>query len=65
MFKKEKDGMKEFTKEELQDILKDVRELSMEELESVVGGVGSEGDDREFFTMDPAEINTSIFGTRL
>ena len=61
MFKKEKDGMKEFTKEELQDILKGVKELSVEELEFVSGGYG---DDREFFTMDPAEINTSIFGTR-
>ena len=61
MFKKEKDGMKEFTKEELHDILAGVKELSTEELASVVGG---DGDDREYFTMDPAEINTSIFGTR-
>ena len=61
MFKKEKDGMEEFSKEELQEILMGVRELSTEELESIVGG---DGDDREFFTMDPAEINTSIFGTR-
>ena len=61
MFKKEKDGMKEFSKEELNDILAGVKELSTEELESVVGGYG---DDREFFTMDPAEINTSIFGTK-
>ncbi len=62
MFKKEKDGMKEFTKEELQDILAGVKELSKEELELVAGGAC--GDDRESFTMDPAEINTSIFGTR-
>ena len=61
MFKKEKDGMKEFTKEELHDILASVKELSTEELESVVGG---DGDDREYFTMDPTEINTSIFGTK-
>ena len=62
MFKKEKDSMKEFSKEELQNTLARVKELSEEELESVVGGFY--GDDREFFTMDPAEINTSIFGTR-
>ena len=61
MFKKE-DGMKEYTKEELNDILKSVKELSEEEQKSVVGGAA--GDDREFFTMDPEEINTSIFGTK-
>ena len=61
MFKKEKDGMKEFSKEELQNTLARVKELSEEELESVAGGYG---DDREFFTMNLAEINTSIFGTR-
>ena len=63
MFKKEKDGMKKFSKEELHDILTSVRELSMEELAFVVGGV-NEGDDREFFTMDQAEIEKDIFGTK-
>ena len=61
MFKKEKDGMKEFSKEELQNVLARVKDLSEEDLESVAGGYG---DDREYFTMDQAEINASIFGTR-
>ena len=61
MFKKEDNGIKELTEEELHDILTGARELSKEELTFVVGG---EGDDRENFTMDQAEIEKDIFGTK-
>ena len=64
MFKKEKGHIKEYTKEELQDILAGVKKLSMEELASVVGGAPEGGDDRESYSMDMNEINRSIFGAK-
>ena len=62
MFRKEKKEDKEFTREEIRDILAGVKELSEEELAKVFGGKG--GDDRETFTLDPQEISNDIWGSK-
>ena len=62
-----KEGKKEhaeFTRKDLQDILTGVKELSMDDLAKVFGGVHA-GDEREEYTLDEAEINKDIFGTKL
>lgn len=62
MKKKEKKQQAEFTREELQNILAGVKKFTEEELSMVFGGFG---DDREEYTLDEAEINKDIFGTKL
>lgn len=63
MFKKNSQEKTEFTREELQDILTGVKELSMEDLALVFGGTGL-GDEREEYTLDNAEIEKDIFGSK-
>ena len=62
-FNKEKQENTEFTREELQDILTGVKELSMDDLAKVFGGVHA-GDEREEYTLDEAEIEKDIFGSK-
>lgn len=63
MFKKNSQEKTEFTREELQDILTGVKELSMDDLAKVFGGVHA-GDEREEYTLDEAEIEKDIFGSK-
>ena len=61
--KKRKQENSEFSREELQDILTGVKELSMDDLAKVFGGVHA-GDEREEYTLDEAEIEKDIFGSK-
>ena len=64
-FNKKNQDNSEFTREELQDILTGVRELSMDDLTKVFGGKGGGGgDEREEYTLDADEIEKDIFGSR-
>ena len=47
--------------EEIKDELEKVRKLSTEDLEKVFGGVAM-GDTREEYSMNPEDINRSIYG---
>ena len=60
MFQKDESEKKEFTREELQDILTGVKQLSKEDLAMVWGG----GDDRVEYTLDAGEIERDIFGSK-
>ena len=60
MFQKDESEKKEFTREELQDILTGVKQLSTEDLAMVWGG----GDDRVEYTLDAGEIERDIFGSK-
>ena len=62
-FQKEASENSEFTREELQDILTGVKELSMDDLAKVFGGVHA-GDEREEYTLDETEIEKDIFGSK-
>ena len=65
MFKKKKQEESEFSHEDLQDILTGVKELSMDDLAQVFGGMGSGGgDEREEYTLDEKEIYDDIFGSK-
>ena len=66
MFNKKKNlGNSEFSREELQDILTGVKELSMDDLAKVFGGrVPIAGDEREEYTLDEKEIYDDIFGSK-
>ena len=62
MFEKENQGNTEFTREELQDILTGVKELSMDDLAKIFGR--GAGDEREEYTLDADEIERDIFGSK-
>lgn len=53
---------KEKLDEEIKDELEKVRKLSTEDLEKVFGGQEF-GDTREEYSMNPEDINRSIYGT--
>ena len=64
-FNKKNQENSEFTREELQDILTGVKELSMDDLAKVFGGrVPLAGDEREEYTLDADEIERDIFGSK-
>ena len=63
MTKKENKEQTVFTRETLQDILAGVKQLTEDDLSKVFGGSGL-GDDREEYTLDEAEIEKDIFGTK-
>ena len=61
-FNKKNQENSEFTREELQDILTGVKELSMDDLAKVFGGrVPIAGDEREEYTLDEKEIYDDIY----
>ena len=62
-FQKDASGNSEFTREELQDILTGVKDLSVDDLAKVFGGVSGRGDEREEYTLDEKEIHDDIFGS--
>ena len=62
-FNKKNQENSDYTREELQDILTGVKELSLDDLAKVFGGVHA-GDEREEYTLDEAEIEKDIFGSR-
>ena len=61
MFEKENQGNTKFTREELQDILTGVKNLSVDDLAKVFAGAG---DEREEYTLDEKEIYDDIFGSK-
>ena len=61
MFDKGNQEKTEFTREELQDILTGVKNLSADDLAKVFGGAG---DEREEYTLDKKEIERDIFGSK-
>ena len=63
MIKKVDQENTDFTREELQDILASVKELSMDDLANVFGSIQA-GDEREEYTLDETVINKDIFGTK-
>ena len=65
MFYKKNKENSEFSHEDLQNILTGVKELSMDDLAKVFGGMGhGGGDEREEYTLDEAEIEKDIFGSK-
>ena len=67
MFYKKNKENSEFSHEDLQNILTGVKELSMDDLAKVFGGLGGGGgggDEREEYTLDEAEIEKDIFGSK-
>ena len=52
---------KEKLDEEIKDELEKVRKLSTEDLAKVLGGIAM-GDTREEYSMNPEDINRSIYG---
>lgn len=53
---------KEKLDEKIKNELEKIRELSKEDLEKIYGGMGGGGDTREEFSMNPEDINRSIYG---
>ena len=52
---------KEKLDEEIKNELEKIRKLSVEDLEEIYGGMEN-GDTREEYSMNPEDINRSIYG---
>lgn len=58
--KKDKDKDKETLDEEIRNELEKIRKLSKEDIDRVYGG--ATGDTREEYSVNPEDINRSIYG---